>query len=43
MSNSEEKPAGDPWDAFEWDDDLESEPEPGDFWGELDHDCDSSG
>jgi hypothetical protein len=39
-----ENPADDPWDAFELDDDeLESEPEPGDFWGELDHDCDSIG
>ena len=34
----------DPWDAFELDDDeLESQPEPGDFWGELDHDCNSIG
>ncbi len=35
------KPVDDPWDAFEVDDDgAEPEPEPGDFWGELDHDCD---
>jgi hypothetical protein len=37
-------PTDDLWDAFELDDDqLESEPEPGDFWGELDHDCDGIG
>jgi len=40
MLKTQEKPADDPWDAFELDDDeLESEPEPGDFWEELDDDC----
>ena len=44
MSNTVEEPGDDPWDAFELDDgELESEPEPGDFWGELDNDCDSVG
>ena len=39
-----EAPAGDPWDAFELDEgDIESEPEPGDFWEEWDDDCDSIG
>jgi hypothetical protein len=33
-------PSSDPWDVFELDDDLlEPEPEHGDFWGELDDDC----
>jgi hypothetical protein len=32
-------PAYDPWDVFELDDEAaESEPEYGDFWGELDDD-----
>ena len=44
MSNTVEEPGDDPWDAFQLDDgELESEPEPGDFWGELDNDCDSVG
>jgi hypothetical protein len=31
-------------DAFEQDDEtLEPEPEPGDFWGELDDDCNANG
>jgi hypothetical protein len=36
-------PAGDPWEVFELDDDVEAEPEPeyGDFWGDLDDDCDN--
>lgn len=34
-------PAEDPWDVFKLDDDwLEPEPEYGDFWEELDDDCD---
>jgi hypothetical protein len=37
------KPVDDPWDVFELDDELESEPEPGDFWEELDDDCDNLG
>jgi hypothetical protein len=44
MRKTQEKPTDDPWDAFELDDDeLECEPEPGDFWGELDDDCDGIG
>jgi hypothetical protein len=44
MSKTQENPAGDPWDSFELDDDeLESEPEPGDFCEELDDDCSSIG
>ena len=36
-------PADDLWDAFELDDDgVEPEPEYGDFWGELDDDCDNA-
>jgi hypothetical protein len=32
--------ADDPWDVFELnDEDAESEPQHGDFWGELDDDC----
>jgi hypothetical protein len=35
-------PADDPWDVFELDDEVaEPEPEHGDFWGELDDDCDN--
>ena len=43
MSNARgEKPVDDPWDVFDLDDDLlEPEPEPGDFWGELDNDSDN--
>jgi hypothetical protein len=38
--NAPQDPSGDPCDAFELDDDeLEPEPEPGDFWEELDDDC----
>ena len=34
-------PNDDPWDAFELDNEAaEPEPESGDFWGELDDDCD---
>ena len=34
-------PADDPWDVFEVDDEAaEAEPEYGDFWGEVDDDCD---
>jgi hypothetical protein len=41
MQSTPAKPIDDPWDAFELDEDTnEPEPEPGDFWGELDHDCD---
>lgn len=41
---SDRPSADDPWDVFEVDDDsLEPEPEYGDFWGELDDDCDISG
>ena len=37
-------PAEDPWDVFELDEEaLEPEPEYGDFWGELDDDCDNGG
>jgi hypothetical protein len=41
-------PYGDPadalWDAFELDDETaEPQPEPGDFWGEMDNDSDSNG
>jgi hypothetical protein len=44
MSRIDEETAGDPWDAFDLcDEDLESLPEPGDFWEELDDDCDSIG
>jgi hypothetical protein len=33
-------PADDPWDVFELDDEVvEPEPVHGDFWGELDDDC----
>ena len=40
----ETRPADDPWDVFEVDDDVvEPEPEYGDFWGELDDDCDNGG
>jgi hypothetical protein len=36
------KPEDDPWDVFELDEDtIEPEPEYGDFWGELDDDCDN--
>jgi hypothetical protein len=48
MSNVRDKREGhpstdDPWDVFELDDEvLEPEPEYGDFWGELDDDCDNS-
>jgi hypothetical protein len=39
MSSGCEKPVDDPWEVFDLDDDLpEPEPEPGDFWGELDDD-----
>ncbi len=42
MSEMPEIPAVDPWDAFVIDGDaMEPEPEPGDFWGELDDDCDN--
>ena len=44
MASICEKPVDDPWDVFELDDDpLEPEPEPGDFWGELDNDSNSGG
>lgn len=44
MSKLPENPADDPWDAFELDDEIvDPEPEPGDFWGELDDDCDNGG
>jgi hypothetical protein len=34
-------PLDDPWEVFELDEDTaEPEPEPGDFWGEVDHDSD---
>jgi hypothetical protein len=34
----------DPWAVFELDDDVaEPEPEYGDFWGEVDDDCDNLG
>lgn len=37
-------PAEDPWDVFELDEGVaEPEPEYGDFWGELDDDCDDGG
>ena len=37
-------PAEDPWEVFELDEEaLEPEPEYGDFWGELDDDCDNRG
>jgi hypothetical protein len=37
-------PAEDPWDVFEIDEEtLEPEPEYGDFWGELDDDCQNGG
>ncbi len=36
-------PTDDPWDVFELDDEAaEPEPDYGDFWGELDDDCDIS-
>jgi hypothetical protein len=47
MSNAHDKreslsPANDPWDVFELDDEVvEPEPEYGDFWGEVDDDCDN--
>ena len=47
MSNAQKKqeglrPSDDLWDVFELDDALtEPEPEYGDFWGELDDDCDN--
>jgi hypothetical protein len=35
-------PADDPWDVFELDEEaMEPEPAYGDFWGELDDDCQS--
>ena len=41
MSEIPDISAVDPWDAFVIDDDaVDPEPEPGDFWGELDDDCD---
>jgi hypothetical protein len=44
MSKAYEKSVEDPWDAFELEDDtVEPDPEPGDFWGELNddlNDCD---
>jgi hypothetical protein len=44
MTDTCHPPADDAWDAFVLDDDTaEPEPEPGDFWGELDHDSDSLG
>ena len=49
MPNAHDKPedigpADDPWDVFEVDEDVvEPEPEYGDFWGELDDDCDNGG
>ena len=44
MSKLPENPADDPWDAFELDDEIvDPEPEPDDFWGKLDDDCDNGG
>jgi hypothetical protein len=43
MPKNRKLPSDDAWDAFELDDDLESEPEPGDFWEEVDDDCPSFG
>jgi hypothetical protein len=43
MPRNRELPSDDARDAFELDDDLESEPEPGDFWEEVDDDCPSFG
>jgi hypothetical protein len=42
MPKTCKKPIDDPWDAFELEDDaMDLEPEPGDFWGELNDDSDS--
>jgi len=44
MTGTYQPPTDDPWDAFVLDDETaEPEPEPGDFWGELDNDSDNSG
>jgi hypothetical protein len=44
MAGESGQPPDDPWEVFELDDDVaESEPEPGDFWGELDNDCNGIG
>ena len=44
MTDTQQPPTDDPWDAFVLDDETaEPEPEPGDFWGELDNDSDNSG
>jgi hypothetical protein len=43
-SHGKTRPAEDPWDVFELDEEVvEPEPECGDFWGELDDDCDNGG
>jgi hypothetical protein len=48
MANNPEQvkgplPHDDSWDVFEVDDFVETEPEQGDFWGELDDDYDNRG
>ena len=49
MSNAHDRgnilgPVDDPWDVFALDDEVtEAEPEYGDFWGEVDDDCDIGG
>ena len=41
MPMTRNRPVDDPWEAFELDEDTaEPEPEPGDFWGELEYDSD---
>lgn len=41
MPSIDDKLIDEKWDAFELDEDTtEPEPEPGDFWGELDNDSD---
>jgi hypothetical protein len=42
MTDACQPPTDDAWDAFLLDDETaEPEPEPGDFWGEPEYDCDS--
>ena len=43
MSSTHHNPIDEKWDAFELDEDTaEPEPEPGDFWGELENDSEDN-